>query len=189
MVKTYFKTFARMFKRHATRLISVFLMVVLSVGFSAGIGMATDKMKYALGEIYKKENVSDFIVRGDTDLSGKKEELGKLGFEVVLGGFIEAEEDGVPVRLYTFPTGETGKQNLFETIDEAPMPAANPAREEEVASLKEQLCAIQKQLSVKEYARSPEEEAFLEATDPPEEEGGETSAGAEYNRRKFINKR
>ncbi len=126
MVKTYFKTFARMFKRHATRLISVFLMVVLSVGFSAGIGMATDKMKYALGEIYKKENVSDFIVRGDTDLSGKKEELGKLGFEVVLGGFIEAEEDGVPVRLYTFPTGETGKQNLFETIDEAPMPEDAP---------------------------------------------------------------
>ncbi len=58
---------------------------------------------------------------------------------------------------------------------------------DEVASLKEQLRTIQKQLSVKEYARSPEEEAFLEATEPPETE--EISARAEYNRRKFINKR
>ncbi len=89
MVKTYLKTFARMFKRHATRLISVFLMVVLSVGFSAGIGMSTDKMKYALGEIYKKDNVSDFIVRGDGDFSDKKDALGELGFEVETGGMID----------------------------------------------------------------------------------------------------
>ncbi len=66
-----------------------------------------------------------------------------------------------------------------------------PTREEQVASLKEQLFTLQKQLAVKEYARSPEEEAFLEATEPPPEqdESSETSAGSEYNRRKFINKR
>ena len=71
---------------------------------------------------------------------------------------------------------------------EAPAPKP-PTRDEEVAYLKEQLCAIQNRISVKEYARSPEEEAFLEATEPPPEEDSETSTGAEYNRRKFINKR
>ena len=60
-----------------------------------------------------------------------------------------------------------------------------PTREEEVSLLKAQLQSIQKELSVKEYARSPEEEAFLEATTPDDE----SSTGEEYNRRKFINKR
>lgn len=126
MVKTYLKTFTRMFKRHATRLISVFLMVTLSVGFSAGIGMATDKMRYAFDTIYREQNVSDFIVRGAGDLSGKKAELEGLGFEVSLGGFIETEEGGKPVRIYTFPEGEIGKQNSLETIEEAPMPESSP---------------------------------------------------------------
>ncbi len=71
-----------------------------------------------------------------------------------------------------------------------PPPVAVPEKAEEVASLKEQLRVIQKQLAVKEYARSPEEEAFLEATEPPpQDDGSEMSAGSEYNRRKFINKR
>ncbi len=70
---------------------------------------------------------------------------------------------------------------------QAVSPEKPPTREEEVASLKERLQQIQKELSVKEYARSPEEEAFLEATEPPEAE--EVSTGSEYNRRKFINKR
>ncbi len=67
-----------------------------------------------------------------------------------------------------------------------PSPEKPPTREEEVAALKERLQAIQKEISVKEYARSPEEEAFLEATEPFDEE---ISTGSEYNRRKFINKR
>lgn len=65
-------------------------------------------------------------------------------------------------------------------------PPPPPTREEEVMLLKTQLQQIQKEISVKEYARSPEEEAFLEATQPPDEE---FSTSEEYNRRKFINKR
>ncbi len=80
-------------------------------------------------------------------------------------------------KLSLYLSGSYGKPEA-ETAEEA------PANESEVTSLKEQLQAIQKQLAVKEYARSPEEEAFLEAT-----EGAETSAGSEYNRKKFINKR
>ena len=72
------------------------------------------------------------------------------------------------------------------TAEGAPPAPKPPTREEEMAALKERLQAIQKEISVKEYARSPEEEAFMEAMEPPEEEA---NAGSEYNRRKFINKR
>ena len=51
-MKTLFKTFGRMFKRHATRLVSIFLMVLVSVGFTAGIGMATTKIDYSLSDYY-----------------------------------------------------------------------------------------------------------------------------------------
>ena len=60
-MNTYLKTFGRMFRRHATRLISVILMVLVSVGFTAGIGMATTKIDYSLSDYYRAENVSDII--------------------------------------------------------------------------------------------------------------------------------
>ena len=94
-----------------------------------------------------------------------------------------------------------------EGAEAAAEPALTP-REREVAALKVRLLEIEQEISVKEYARSPEEEAFLEATQdaeaaqsppalltrpsqPPDEDDDapETSAGTEYNRRKFINKR
>ncbi len=87
-------------------------------------------------------------------------------------------------KLSLYLSGSYGKETV-EGEPSAPLPP--PTKEEEVAALKERMWAIQKELSVKEYARSPEEEAFLEATD--DGSGGETSVSAEYNRRKFINKR
>lgn len=82
-------------------------------------------------------------------------------------------------KLSLYLSGSYGKEQAEEeTQGKSP---AKPTREEEVDALKQKLCEIQNALSVKEYARSPEEEAFLEATD--------ASAATEYNRRKFINKR
>lgn len=82
-------------------------------------------------------------------------------------------------KLSLYLSGSYGKElSPEETSDVA---AKKPTQEEEVAALKEKLCEIQDAISVKEYARSVEEEAFLEATD--------ASAASEYNRKKFINKR
>lgn len=82
-------------------------------------------------------------------------------------------------KLSLYLSGSYGKES---TPEEAPeTKSKKTTQEEEVAALKEKLCEIQNALSVKEYARSPEEEAFLEATD--------ASAASEYNRKKFINKR
>ncbi len=93
-------------------------------------------------------------------------------------------------KLSLYLSGSYGKAAEEAGEEAAAGNGSPPAREEEVAALKERLCAIQKELSVKEYARSPEEEAFLEATETSQlDETSETSAGAEYNRKKFINKR
>jgi hypothetical protein len=56
-----------MFKKHLTRLISVILIVLISVGFISGIGTATDKINYSLTDYYKAQNVSDIIVKSKRD--------------------------------------------------------------------------------------------------------------------------
>ncbi len=116
-------------------------------------------------------------------------EVGSMLQTIILSSSILYELIGPALaKLSLYLSGSYGKEPA-ETDEGAPA-APPPTREEEVALLKEQLCAIQKELSVKEYARSPEEEAFMEATVANEApETSETSVGAEYNRKKFINKR
>lgn len=139
MVKTYLKTLYRMFKRHITRLISIMLMVVVSVGLTAGIGMATDKIKDSLAEYYADRNVSDIILMNEEgaftedDIAKLTERYGEEN--VLVGGFIEFEVKdgkaevegstltftGVPdgiVRVYIFEDGspEDLTQNMPEDI-------------------------------------------------------------------------
>ena len=78
MVKTYLKTFARTFLHNKARLISIILMVLVSIGFSAGIGMATDKMDFALDNLYRESNVSDFIVKSTRETGFTDSELEAL---------------------------------------------------------------------------------------------------------------
>ncbi len=113
---------------------------------------------------------------------GADPELGSMLETIVLSSSILYELVGPALaKLSLYLSGSYGKDAPEEVV------AAPPTRADEVATLKAQLQSIQKELSVKEYARSPEEEAFMEATEL--KENAETSAGAEYNRKKFINKR
>ncbi len=74
-MKTAFKTFTRMFLRHKARLVSVILMVLVSVGFCAGIAMGTDKMNAALDDVYREKNVADLIVKSTREEGFTEEEL------------------------------------------------------------------------------------------------------------------
>ena len=139
-MKTYLKTFGRMFVRHATRLVSVVLMVLVSVGFTAGIGMAKDKIGDSLSEYYTAQNVSDIILMNedgafsDADVSAISEHYG--ADNVQTGGMLEFEvrdgkaivndtevtftnvPDGV-VRVYLFPCDapEDVTQNTLTTVE------------------------------------------------------------------------
>lgn len=107
-MKTYLKTLLRVFKKHFTRLLSVIFMVVISVGFVAGIGSAVDKINYSLTDYYRDQNVSDFIVKSKTgrDLTEKLVEIEDLyGKENVNSGLsldaeIEIDGENQLVRLY-----------------------------------------------------------------------------------------
>ena len=139
-MRTYLKTFGRMFRRHLTRLISVILMVLVSVGFTAGIGMSTDKINDSLAEYHDAQNVSDMILLNesgsftDDDIAALSAEFGAEN--VLTGGMLEFEvKDGkatvegtelaftnVPdgiVRVYLFDTAADPSevtQNLFEDV-------------------------------------------------------------------------
>ena len=107
-------------------------------------------------------------------------EMGSMLQTVILSSSILYELIGPALtKLSLYLSGSYGKEEQSEESDGVAKP--QPSREQEVEDLKQKLCEIQNEISVKEYARSPEEEAFLEATD--------SSASAEYNRKKFINKR
>lgn len=66
MVKTYFKTVRRMFKKHLIRLLSLIGIILISIGFISGIGSPTDMIKDSIENYYKNRNVSDFIVKSKT---------------------------------------------------------------------------------------------------------------------------
>ncbi len=158
MVKTYLKTFGRMFKKHITRLVSIFLMVLVSVGFSAGIGMGKDSMVYSLSDYYKAHNVSDLIVRGaeaipDEKLAALEERYGQEN--VVRGGVVETAGgelelsaspkvtltlagegigEGV-TRLYIKERADKDKQNVSERREDAGISGAVlPANEFSIAA-------------------------------------------------------
>ena len=63
MVKTYFKIVRRMFRKQLTRLLSLIGVILISVGFVSGIGSPTDMIKDSIENYYKKQNVSDFIIK------------------------------------------------------------------------------------------------------------------------------
>lgn len=136
-MKTYLKTLLRVFKKHFTRLLSVIFMVVISVGFVAGIGSAVDKINYSLTDYYRAQNVSDFIVKSKTgrDLTEKLSEIEDGGYIVNSGLSLDAEIeiDGTKqlVRLYFLAEfGENQTVNK-QTVRASGEPAESYAYAEE----------------------------------------------------------
>lgn len=102
-MKTYLKTLLRVFKKQFTRLLSIIFMVVISVGFVAGIGGAVDKINYSLTDYYRDRNVSDFIVKSKSgrDLTANISEIdGAVNSGLSLDAEIEIGGEKQLVRLY-----------------------------------------------------------------------------------------
>lgn len=62
-MKTFAKTFARMFKKHLMRFLSIIFIVTVSVGLTSGVGSSAEVINRSLTEYYQTQNVSDFIVK------------------------------------------------------------------------------------------------------------------------------
>ncbi len=74
-MKTYLKTLVRIFRKHITRFISIILIVLVSVGFIAGFGSASDRINISLCDYYASQNVSDFIAKSTSDSGFSDEDV------------------------------------------------------------------------------------------------------------------
>lgn len=115
-MKSYLKTLVRIFKKQFTRLLSIIFMVVISVGFVAGIGSVVDKINYSLTDYYIAQNVSDFIVKSkkeggfsESEISNIKNYFGSNNVNVGMSLDAEVEINGEKqlVRLYFYDGEET----------------------------------------------------------------------------------
>ena len=121
MVKTYFKTVRRMFKKHLIRLFSLIGIVLISIGFISGIGSPTDMIKDSINKYYKSQNVSDFIVKSksgsftDEQISAVKTRYGDDNVESGMSFDIQ-KDDKRSLRLYflDFQNTDINKLELVE---------------------------------------------------------------------------
>ncbi len=77
-MKTYLKTLGRMFSKYVTRFISIIFIVLLSVGFSSGVGAATDKINHSIDEYYSDRNITDFIIKSSSDDGFSQEDIAAI---------------------------------------------------------------------------------------------------------------
>lgn len=121
MVKTYFYTVRRMFKKHLIRLFSLIGIVLISIGFISGIGSPTDMIKDSIEGYYKDRNVSDFIVKSktggftDEQIAAVKARYGDENAESGMSLDIRSGEKR-SLRLY-FLDFENTNANLLELVE------------------------------------------------------------------------
>lgn len=106
-MKTYLKTLFRTFKKHITRFFSLTFIVLISIGFISGIGSSNDKIKSSLTEYYKRQNVSDFIVRSTSETGFGEQEIEDI--KSLLG----TENDYDTVFQLDVQTGEKRSVRLY----------------------------------------------------------------------------
>ena len=156
-MKTYLKTLARVFKKHFTRLLSVILMVVISVGFVAGIGCVVDKINDSMTDYYIARNVSDFIIKSKAEKGFSEEEISALraryGEGVNLGMSLDVNlsvngEDRL-VRLYFFDGEQTVNVKERKELWEGETPEYTAASEQNDNKIKELPLGTQVELNFK----------------------------------------
>lgn len=124
-MKTYLKTLGRMFSKHITRFISIIFIVLISVGFSSGVGSSTDKIQHSLNNYYAERKVPDFIVKSSEDGGFSDEDV-----ENIVNLFAEEEiaptvSTGMSVDVdLSYPDGESRLTRIY-FLDEFPQFSLN----------------------------------------------------------------
>ncbi len=111
-----------MFKKHAARLISLIFMVLVSVGFCSGVGMAPDKINKSLNAYYISNNASDFIIKSKSPLGFSEEDIAKIktlfsGADVNVGQSLDVsigEKRSLRVYFVDFDNWTVNKPDLLE---------------------------------------------------------------------------
>ncbi|MBQ3506247.1 MAG: FtsX-like permease family protein [Clostridia bacterium] len=107
VMKAGVKTTIRLFKRHVVRLITIIAIILVSVGFMAGIGEVEKTMRLAVNERYIDSNLSDVYLKSTNPYGFTQEEIShieqRFGADNTEKSFsYEYEEDGEVFRVYSY---------------------------------------------------------------------------------------
>ncbi|MGM9972018.1 MAG: FtsX-like permease family protein [Anaeroplasmataceae bacterium] len=117
-MSAYNKTVRRLIFKHKSRLISLILIVIVSVGFIFGLSGVNGKIYHSLNEYYQNENISDFYVKyigseyGNIDISNY-DFISKIeknfSYEV-----LTPDNEGVIEHIYTTFDNSINKLDIIE---------------------------------------------------------------------------
>lgn len=75
VMKTYFKTSKRMFKKHITKIFSISFIILISIGLIFGVVASPSKVNESITEYYKKQNVSDLLLKSTRETGFTDDEI------------------------------------------------------------------------------------------------------------------
>ena len=106
-MKTVFKCGLRLFKRQLSRFFTTLIIVVVSIGFMAGIGEVDSKISIAVNDYYKSQNIADLYIKSSNNFGFNAGEIewisDTFGANNILKSFCyEYKEENDVVRLYNF---------------------------------------------------------------------------------------
>ena len=126
-MKTIYKTVIRMLKKHFSRFISILFIVLVSVGFTSGLGASSDKIKSSINNYYIESNVTDLIIKSKNQDGFSQDDIQKIvnlyGIDNVNTGmsidvYLNINNEKVLTRIYFYDNFENNKINKFKYDDE-----------------------------------------------------------------------
>ena len=116
-----------MFKKHFSRFISILFIVLVSVGFTSGLGASSDKIKSSINNYYIESNVTDLIIKSKNQDGFSQDDIQKIinlyGVDNVNTGmsidvYLNINNEKVLTRIYFYDNFENNKINKFKYDDE-----------------------------------------------------------------------
>lgn len=121
VMKAHTKTIFRLFQRHIARFITVLAIVIVSIGFSAGIGELENKIENAMDGVYREQNLADLYIKSKHDYGFTPAELESISkyFEnedIEKNFTFEIEEEETALRVHALDIRDK-KVNQFELLE------------------------------------------------------------------------
>lgn len=110
----------RLFKNQISRFLSLMIIVIVSIGFMAGIGEVESKIDVAVNDYYKSQTISDLYLKSSNAMGFTKSDIdwitNEFGEQNVLKGFsYELLEEEKVTRVYSFDL--SSKINHLEIVE------------------------------------------------------------------------
>lgn len=98
VMKTYFKTSKRMFKKHLTKIFSISFIILISIGLISGVAASPSKVNDSITEYYQRKLVADLWIKSTRTTGFTKEEITKIKEEysndnIMLASILDLEEN------------------------------------------------------------------------------------------------